>query len=100
MSAAVYLTGIESIDEMETSEALDNFVSRVLATTNVMWAAANFSEVNMSEDIGKVANDLYSEALYLRRRLDRQLEERMKQIEKDRPELFEEETEPSDGGAS
>ena len=91
MSEAVYLTGVESIDEMSTSEALDQFVSTVLATTNVMWAAANFSEVEMSEDIGTVANNLHNEALYLRRRLDRETDKRLEEYKKEHPERFRDE---------
>ena len=66
MTGAAYLTGVKSIDEEHVNEVIDQFVSQVLATTNVMWAAANFHDVNMSEDIGIVANNLHYEALYLR----------------------------------
>ncbi len=78
-------------NEMSTQEALDQFVSHVLATTNVMWAAANFDDVNMSEDIGLVANNLHYEAFYLRRRLDREIDERLEEFEKQHPERLEEE---------
>ena len=91
MTEATFLTASESILEVSTQEALDQFVSNVLATTNVMWAAANFGQVNVSEDIGIVANNLHYEALYLRRRLDRECDERMAQIEKQSRELLEEE---------
>ncbi len=85
MSAAVYLTGPESIDEMSTDEALDQFVSNVLVTTNVMWAASYFDDIDMSEDIGLVANNLHIEALYLRRRIDREGNERHEKFKKEHP---------------
>ncbi len=88
MSEAAYLDGDRSVDEMEISEALSNFVSRVLATTNVMWAASNFSEVNMSEDIGLVANNLHNEAFYLRQRLDSEIDKRLEELKKLHPERF------------
>ncbi len=91
MSEAAYLTGIDSIDEQSTSEALNQFVTNVLSTTNVMWAASSFSEIDMSEDIGQVANNLYNEALYLRRRLDRETTKRLEEYKKEHPERFRDE---------
>ena len=67
---------------------LDLFVSNVLATTNIMWAASNFAEVDMSEDIGLVANNLHNEAFSLRQRLDREIEQSLEEFEKQHPERF------------
>ncbi len=91
MTEAAYKTGPDAIDDRDLPDALDSFVSHVLATANVMWAAARFDDVNMSEDLGTVANNLHNEAWSLRKRLDKRLDERMEEIYKDRPELLEEE---------
>ncbi|MCH8853075.1 MAG: hypothetical protein IID41_10545, partial [Planctomycetes bacterium] len=66
---------------------LDQFVTTVLATTNIMWAAANFDEINMEESLGIVADDLHTEALYVRRRLDREAKEHWAKLVKEHPEL-------------
>ena len=96
MSAAAYLTGIESIDEQSTSEALNQFVTNVLSTTNVMWAASISEDIDLTEDIGMVANNLYNEALYLRRRLDRETGKRLEEYKKEHPERFKDEAKGED----
>ena len=88
MTEAAYKTGPDAIDEMELSDALDSFVSHVMATADLMWAGAEHDGLG-EETLGRVAYNLSTEAWYLRKRLDRQHKEQMEQIYKDRPELLE-----------
>ncbi len=70
----------------DLSGDLDSFVSLAMATADLIWAASDHDGIG-ADSIGKVAYNLSSEAFQLRGRLDRQLEERMEQIYKERPEL-------------
>ena len=102
MSESANKTVLDETDDRDLYSDLVDFVSHVSATANVMWAAANFDDVNMSEDLGKVANNLHNDAWHLLKRIDRRQDERMEQIYKDRPELREvgPGIVPDDGGAS
>ena len=86
MTAAAYS---DLAADEDLPDALDSFVSHVMATADLIWAASGHDGIG-DDSIGKVAYNLSSEASYLRGRLDRQLEERMAQIYKERPELLEE----------
>jgi len=72
----------------DLSDDLDSFVSLAMATADLIWAASDHDGIG-ADSIGKVAYNLSSEAFQLRGRLDRQLEKRMEQIYKERPELLE-----------
>ena len=74
--------------DRDLPDALDSFVSHVMATADLIWAASDHDGIG-AESIGKVAYNLSSEAFYLRNRLDKRTEERMEQIYKERPELRE-----------
>ncbi len=80
------------MDDGDLTDSLMSFVSHVMATADLIWAASDHDAIN-TDTIGLVAYNLSAEASYMRKRLDRQSDERMEeieQIEKERPELREE----------
>ena len=74
--------------DRDLPDALDSFVSHVMATADLIWAASDHDGLS-DDSIGKVAYNLSNEASYLRTRLDRRTEERVAQIYEERPELRE-----------
>lgn len=80
------------MDDGDLPDALMSFVRHVMATADLIWAASDHDAIS-TDTIALVAYNLSAEASYMRNRLDKRLEERMEeieQIEKERPELLEE----------
>lgn len=76
------------MDDGDLPDALSSFVSHVMATADLIWAASDHDAIS-TDTIGLVAYNLSAEASYMRNRLDKRLAERMEQIYEERPELLE-----------
>ncbi len=88
MSEAKYMTGVDSLQVSDTDDLIDQFVTTVLTTADLMQMVAEHDGIQI-EALGRAAADLWSEALYVRRRLDRESEVQVAEFKKTRPELFE-----------
>ena len=77
------------MDDGDLTDSLMSFVSHVMATADLIWAASDHDAIN-TDTIGLVAYNLSAEASYMRHQLNKRSEERMEEIEKERPELREE----------
>jgi hypothetical protein len=78
MSDAIFHAGEDLDGHDQTTDVVDKFVSHVMAQADLLVAYAKWDTADM-DTVGKMANNLWSEAHYVRSRLDHDKEERIKE---------------------